>query len=91
MLALKKNQGGLTARKCQPLALTMLERQTPPLTGSLVRDGQTLGPIITVLLMWEITTSAGIPLEHDSNPRSGAIQQILNMNVGTAQFHSVLP
>ena len=52
----------MAASKGQPWAVTMLEKQTPRLLESLVRDGRTHSRMITVSLLWEITTFVGILL-----------------------------
>ena len=41
-------------------AVSTMGKQIPPLMGSLVRDGRTQSPTITVSPMWEITTFVGI-------------------------------
>ena len=88
MLALKKTEDRFTASISQPQAVTMWEKPTLPLTEPLVRDGRTHRMVI-VSPTWEITTSVGIRLEQDPNPRSGVIPLILNVNARTVQFHSV--
>ena len=52
----------LTASKDRLQAMTILEKQTPPLMASVVKVGRTHNHTITVSPMWETTTSAGIPL-----------------------------
>ena len=53
-------EGRLVASKGQLQVVTMLEKQTPLLMGSLVSDGQTQSRMIMISPMWEITTFAGI-------------------------------
>ena len=77
----------MAARKSQVQAVTMSEKQTPLLTESLVRDGRTHSLMITVLLMWEITTSVGILLGLP-NPRCGALPLILNISTRIVRFLS---
>ena len=54
-------EGRLVASKGQLQVVTMLEKQTPLLMGSLVSDGQTQSRMIMISPMWEITTSVGTP------------------------------
>ena len=86
MLPLKKTEDRFTANKSQPQAVTMWEKSTRPMTGSLVRDGRTHSRMITVSPMWEITTSVGIPMG-PLNPRSGATPLTMIMSARIAQFH----
>ena len=77
-------EGRLVARRGRHWVVTMLDKQIPLLTGSLVRDGQTQ---IRVTLMWEITTSAGILM--GTLTVCGATPLIQKLKTGTAQFHYV--
>ena len=89
MFALKKNQGRLAANRGRHQVVIIQEKQTPLSTGSLVRDGQTLGLMTMISPTWEITTSVGIPMGL-LNSKCGAIPLILNMSARIAQFHFVL-
>ena len=75
----------LAASKSRPQVVPMKEERTQLLTESLVRNGRRHILIITVSLMWEITTSAGI-LTELLNPKFGVTQQILNTSARIAWF-----
>ena len=75
----------LAASKGQHWVVTMLEKRTPPLTGSLVRDGRTQSLMIMISPTWEITTSVGIPME-PPNPMSGATPLIQKWSHTIALF-----
>ena len=83
----KMIEARLAASKGQPQVVTMQEKQTPPSTESLVKGGRIQSLMITLSLMWEITTSVGIPIGH-TNLRSGAIPLTLNTSAKIARFHS---
>ena len=76
----------LVASKSRHQVVTMLEKQTPLLTGSLVRDGRTHSRMIMISPMWEITTSVGILM--GILRACGATPLILKLEPNIAQFHS---
>ena len=80
----KKKRGGLVASKSQPQVVTMLEKQTPPLRGSLVRDGRIQIHIIIALPTLEITTFVVIPII--GMLRFGVSPLIQNKRPNIAQF-----
>ena len=83
-------EGRLVPSKGQLQVVTMLEKQTPLLMGSLVSDGQTQSRMIMISPMWEITTSVGIQTGLP-NPRCGATPLILSIENRIAQFHPAPP
>ena len=88
MFALKKNQGRLAANRGRHQVVIIQEKQTPLSTGSLVRDGRTLGLMTMISPTWEITTSVGISTE-SPNPKSGALQLIPKFSHNIAPSHFV--
>ena len=84
----KRSRGRLAAKKGQPWVVTMWGKQTLlVLKRSLVRDGRRHSHIITILPMWETTTSAGILM---GILRFGAIPLIQKLRPNTAPFPSAL-
>ena len=85
-----RHTGVKSACRSPHQAVTTWERWTPRLTSFLVRDGRTHSLMITPLPMWEITTSAGIPMEQEINSKCGASPLILTVKNRVARFPSAL-
>ena len=68
---MNKKIGQLAANRGQHQVALMSEKLTPPLMGSLAKDGLTQSLMDMISLFWEITTSVGILLGLP-NPKYGA-------------------